>query len=52
MTPHWGDHAYVNYADPTLRHPGTAYFGANLARLRSVARTYDPDGFFTQPQGY
>jgi len=52
MTPHWGDHAYVNYSDPTLRHPGTAYFGANLARLRSVARTYDPDGFFTQPQGY
>ena len=52
MTPHWGDHAYVNYADPTLPHPGSAYFGANLPRLRAVARTYDPDGFFTQPQGY
>jgi len=52
MTPHWGDHAYVNYADPTLRHPGPAYFGDNLARLRSVAHAYDPDGFFTQPQDY
>ena len=52
MTPHWGDHAYVNYADPTLRHPQAAYFGANAARLSDVRGTYDPDRFFDQPQGW
>lgn len=52
MVPHWGDHAYVNYADPTLTDPAQAYFGANAARLAAVRETYDPDGFFTQPQGW
>lgn len=52
MTPHWGDHAYVNYADPSLKDPGTAYFGDNLGRLRSVKKAYDPDGRFRQPQGW
>lgn len=46
----WGDHAYVNYADTALKHPDTAYFGANWTRLKAVRRTYDPDGLFTQPQ--
>lgn len=50
MTPTWGDHAYVNYADPTLADPGTAYFGGGWDRLQQVRATYDPDGFFTQPQ--
>lgn len=50
MTPAWGDHAYVNYADPTLRNPGPAYFGDNWNRLQQVRTTYDPDGLFTQPQ--
>ena len=50
MTPTWGDHAYVNYADPTLTDPGPAYFGDNWPRLQEVRSTYDPDGFFTQPQ--
>jgi FAD/FMN-containing dehydrogenase len=50
MTPSFGDHAYVNYADPALRDPGPAYFGANWARLRQVRSTYDPDGLLTQPQ--
>ena len=52
MTPHWGDHAYVNYADGALADPGTAYFGDNLARLRQLKKTVDPNGLFAQPQGY
>jgi FAD/FMN-containing dehydrogenase len=52
MTPHWGDHAYVNYADASLSDPGTAYFGDNLPKLRAIKKKYDPTGFFTQPQSY
>jgi hypothetical protein len=51
MVPHWGNTAYVNYADPTLRDPGQAYFGANADRLARVRERYDPDRFFAQPQG-
>jgi FAD/FMN-containing dehydrogenase len=43
--------AYQNYADDSLRNPQHAYYGANLARLIEVRRTYDPTGVFTQPQG-
>lgn len=50
MTPTWGNHAYVNYADPTLTDAGTAYFGANWKRLQQARSTYDPHGLFTQPQ--
>ena len=50
MTPHWGDHAYVNYADPSLSDPNTAYYGDNLPKLRAIKKKYDPTGFFTQPQ--
>lgn len=46
----WGETAYVNYADPSLADPGTAYFGANWARLQQVRAAYDPEGLFTQPQ--
>jgi len=52
MTPHWGDHAYVNYADPSLSDPDTAYYGDNLPKLRAIKKKYDPTGFFTQPQSY
>jgi len=52
MTPHWGDHAYVNYADGSLSDPDTAYYGDNLPKLRAVRKKYDPTGFFTQPQSY
>jgi hypothetical protein len=52
MTPHWGEHAYVNYADASLADPGTAYWGDNLPRLASIKKRYDPSGFFTQPQSY
>lgn len=50
MTPTWGEHAYVNYADAALADPGPAYFGASWPRLQEVRSAYDPDGLFTQPQ--
>jgi hypothetical protein len=52
MIPHWGQGAYVNYADPTLAEPTASYFAGNAARLASVRAEYDPHGFFTQPQDY
>lgn len=52
MTPHWGDGAYVNYADAALPDSAQSYFGDNAARLAAVAKKYDPHGLFTQPQAY
>jgi FAD/FMN-containing dehydrogenase len=52
MTPTWGDGAYVNYADASLPDDQQAYFGANAARLAQARTTYDPHGFFTQPQDF
>jgi FAD/FMN-containing dehydrogenase len=52
MLPHWGDHAYVNYSDATIEDYRTAYFGDNADRLAQARTTYDPDGFFTQPQDF
>lgn len=52
MLPHWGNHAYVNYSDATIDDYRAAYFGANADRLAGVRSTYDPDGFFTQPQDF
>lgn len=52
MLPHWGDHAYVNYADPTIPDYRAAYSGANADRLAQVRTAYDPDDFFSQPQDF
>lgn len=52
MVPHWGHHAYVNYADPTIKGYRDAYFGSNAPRLAQVRAAYDPDRFFTQPQDF
>ncbi|RKR73749.1 FAD-dependent oxidoreductase [Frondihabitans australicus] len=49
MGQYWSDTAYVNYADPSLSDPGQAYFGDNLAGLKSIAKKVDPDGIFAQP---
>jgi FAD/FMN-containing dehydrogenase len=43
--------AYQNYADLDLRSPRRAYYGANLARLRSIKAAVDPDGRFRPAQG-
>jgi FAD/FMN-containing dehydrogenase len=52
MAPSWGVGAYVNYADASLADYQQAYFGPNAGRLAEARSTYDPDGFFTQPQDY
>jgi Berberine and berberine like/FAD binding domain len=52
MTPSWGTGAYVNYADSSLSDYQQAYFGSNASRLTQARATYDPDGFFTQPQDF
>ncbi|HEX4471685.1 MAG TPA: FAD-binding protein, partial [Nocardioides sp.] len=52
MTPGWGTGAYVNYSDASISDYQEAYFGANAGNLAQARSTYDPHGFFTQPQDF
>lgn len=38
---------YPNFPDDDLAEPAYAYFGSNLARLRRIKDSYDPDQFFS-----
>ncbi|MGW3148477.1 FAD-binding oxidoreductase [Streptomyces sp. NPDC001177] len=51
MKPYASGAAYQNYTDPTLRDWRKAYYGDAAARLKQVKTKYDPNRFFTYPQG-
>jgi FAD/FMN-containing dehydrogenase len=44
--PYRSGFAYQDYIDPELEGWEHAYYGSNLARLRSIKSKYDPDDFF------
>lgn len=43
--------SYQNYPHRDVEDFGRAYFGGNLERLLKVKKQYDPENFFTFPQG-
>ena len=51
IAPFGDGQAYQNYADPELRDPLGAYYGANLARLREIKAAVDPERRFRTAQG-
>ncbi|MFI5958115.1 FAD-binding oxidoreductase [Cryptosporangium sp. NPDC051539] len=50
LRPLVGSGAYVNYLNADQTDWATAYYGANLPRLKTVVKHFDPDGVFTFPQ--
>ncbi|MFF4486793.1 FAD-dependent oxidoreductase [Streptomyces sp. NPDC001544] len=51
MKPYASGAAYQNYTDPTLTNWRKAYYGDAATKLAQVKKTYDPERFFSYPQG-
>jgi FAD/FMN-containing dehydrogenase len=51
MQPLSNGQSYQNYPNRGIEDFGKVYFGGNLPRLLQAKRAYDPDNFFTFPQG-
>ncbi|MFG2129067.1 FAD-binding oxidoreductase [Streptomyces sp. NPDC048751] len=51
MKPYASGAAYQNYTDPTLTDWRKAYYGDAATRLTQLKKQYDPNRFFTYPQG-
>ncbi|MFI1166068.1 FAD-binding oxidoreductase [Streptomyces sp. NPDC020801] len=51
MRPYASGAAYQNYTDPTLKNWRTAYYGDAATRLAKLKQQYDPERFFSYPQG-
>jgi FAD/FMN-containing dehydrogenase len=50
MRPYVSGQSYVNYCDLDLTDWQNAYWGANLARLKQIKKTFDPDNVFRHAQ--
>lgn len=50
MRPRAGGGAYQNFADPSLKDYGEAYYGGNLKALKAIKAKIDPAGVFNFPQ--
>ncbi|WP_262061522.1 FAD-binding oxidoreductase [Streptomyces sp. STR69] len=51
MKPYASGAAYQNYTDPTLTNWRKAYYGDAATRLTTLKKQYDPNRFFSYPQG-
>jgi FAD/FMN-containing dehydrogenase len=50
LRPYMSGGAYVNYCDLDLPAYDTAYWGQNLAHLKQIKSTFDPDNVFHHAQ--
>ena len=50
MRPYVSGEAYVNYCDTDLLDWQTAYWGDNLARLKQIKKSFDPENVFKHAQ--
>jgi FAD/FMN-containing dehydrogenase len=50
LRPYVSGSAYVNYCDRDLSDYATAYWGANLERLKRIKAAFDPDNVFCHAQ--